>query len=124
MPASYRIDRARRLVLSSATGVLTHDDLRAHMRNLAGDSNFDPSFRQIFDFRAVTNLEVTGAALRELAQSNPWKKRTRRAFVCDRDVLFGMARMFQLLTNGAPAEIQVFREMSEALAWLGLDAIE
>jgi len=124
MPAHYKIDKARLLVLSIGTGVLTDDDLRAHMIRLTDDYEFDPSFRQLFDLRGVTEMEVTGAGVRELARMNPWKEGAQRAVVTNSEIAFGMARMFEMLTYSKPDEIRVFREMSEALAWLGLDAIE
>jgi hypothetical protein len=124
MPAHYKIDKARRLVSSVATGTFTDDDLRGHTRGLAADPDFDPSFRQIFDLRGITDLDLTGPQMRERARENPWKEGSRRAFVCSREVVYGMARMYQLLTDDGPDEIRVFRKMSEALAWLGLDTIE
>ena len=124
MPFRYEIDRARRLVLSTATGTVTDEDLHTHMRRLAADPNFDPTYRQLVDLRDVSNVDVTSGGLRALGSSNPWKEPTRRAVVCERDVVFGLARMYQLLTDDDPHEVQVFREISEALDWLALDTIE
>jgi len=124
MPARYTIDRDRRLVLSIATGTLTNDDLRRHMGDLTVDPDFDPGFRQIFDFRAVEELEATGSVLRDIRAASPWKEPTRRAFVCTLDVVFGMARMFQMLSDGGPDEIRVFRRMPDALEWLEIEAID
>jgi hypothetical protein len=121
---SYRIDTPRRLVLTTACGALTDEESRTHVRELTADPEFDPSFRQLADFREVTSVELTNAGVRAVARKNPWKAGARRALVCDQNVLFGIARMFELLSDGGEDEIQVFREMSDAQAWLGLDKIE
>lgn len=123
MPTHYEIDCTNRLILSFATGTLTDDEMDAHRKRLAADPDFDPEYRQLADFRGVTRLEITTARLREFAADNPWKKRTRRAFVCGSNEVFGMSRMFQLLTDGASAEVGVFRDLEEARAWLGLDPL-
>lgn len=36
------------------------------------------------------------------------------------DFAFGTARMYQTMTDEQPAHVQVFRDMAEARAWLGL----
>jgi hypothetical protein len=124
MPFRYEIDRARRVVLSTAMGTVTDEELQTHMRGLAADPNFDPTYRQLVDLRDVSKVDVTSGGLRALGRSNPWKAPTRRAVVCERDVVFGLARMYELLTGDDPHEVRVFREISEALDWLALDTIE
>src|ERR1700694_1639889 len=57
VPASYHIDKARRLVISTASGLLTADDLSLHQRQLLGDPDFDPSCSQIFDCTAVSGID-------------------------------------------------------------------
>ncbi len=124
MPASYRIDKARHLILSVATGTCIDDDLLDHKRSLSADPEFDPGFRQLFDFRKVTTAELTTACVRQLVRDNPFEKGARRAVVCDIDLLFGLARMFEMLNGDGPDEVRVFREMSDALAWLRIDTID
>jgi hypothetical protein len=94
------------------------------MRRLAADPDFDPAYRQLVDLRGISKVDVTGAGLRSLGRANPWNEPTRRAIVCGLDVVFGMARMYQLLTDEDPHEVRVFREISEALDWLALDTTE
>ena len=124
MPVSYRIDTARRLVLTNGGGTLTDEEIRTHVHELTIDPEFDPSFHQLADFREVTSVELTSPGVRAVAGKNPWQVGARRALVCDQDVLFGIARMFELFSAGGEDEIQVFREMSDAQAWLGLDKTE
>lgn len=44
MPAFYKIDKERRVVLSTASGVFTLADAVSHMDKLSKDPDFDPSF--------------------------------------------------------------------------------
>ncbi len=41
--------------------------------------------------------------------------------VAEKDVSFGMARMYEMLREAEPDQIKVFRDMAEARRWLGLD---
>jgi hypothetical protein len=120
MPARYRIDPERRMILSTGTGVMTDEDLRDHQRRLRSDPAFDRSFDQLWDLQEVTLVEVTSATLRELAQARSFDPGTKRAVVAPEDVVYGMARMFQTLHDEAPEELNVFRTLEEAKDWLGL----
>ena len=121
MSAQYRIDSERRVIFSSATGVLTDEDLHEHQAQLLADPFFDPGFDQLWDFTRVSAVEVSPEALRHLAHSRSYKASARRAVVAPDDLRFGMGRMFQLLHDEAPEELRVFRSLDEARRWLALD---
>ena len=121
LPTSFRIDTERRTVFSSGAGVLSDDDLRGHQRQLLGDPAFDPSFNQLWDFRQVVQVDVSSETLRALATARSFAPSAKRAAVAPRNILYGMARMFEMLHNKAPEEFRVFRNIREAADWLGLD---
>jgi hypothetical protein len=119
MPASYKIDKEQRLVLSSGTGVVTAEDMWAHQRQLSNDKDFDPSFSQLVDLTGVTAIGFTPDDVHGLAERSIFSPQSRRAFVAKRDLLYGLARMFELLREArGKDEIQVFRDRNEALEWL------
>lgn len=120
MPGAYTIDPARSLVLSRGWGVLTSAELLRHVRSLAADPRFKSHFRQLADLREVTEIRVTAAAIREVAGLNPFGSGARRALAVGSDVVFGMARMYQILTDQSPDEFEVFRDLDRALEWLGV----
>lgn len=125
MSIRYRIDKVRKLVLSTATGLLTQRDITEHRRALLRDPDFVPSFKQIFDFRGVTDSELTSTDIRERAESKLFGDGSRRALVASSDLVFGMARMYQLLAADENSdEIRVFREMSDAVRWLDLAEVD
>lgn len=120
MPGAYTIDLPRSLVLSRGWGVLTDRELLAHVRALTTDSRFAPHFRQLADLRDVTEVKFTASTIREMVRLNPFGAGARRALVVTSDELFGMARMYQLLTNESPDELRIFRKVDDALQWLGI----
>jgi hypothetical protein len=61
MPAYFKIDKERRLVMSVAADVFTIDDALAHQEKLLKDPDFDPSFSQLWDLTQITKWEITSA---------------------------------------------------------------
>jgi hypothetical protein len=119
MPAYFKIDKERRLVMSVAAGVLTMDETLAHQEKLLKDPDFDPSFSQLWDLTQITKWEITAADMRRLAQRTIFSCHSRRACVATSDVAFGYARMFELLReNHGETGIEIFRNLDDALDWV------
>ena len=119
MPASYKIDKERRLVMTSGTGVLTKEDIQGHMDRLLADPEFDPTFSQLVDFREITAVEFGPEEVRQFAQRKIYSSISRRAFLVTNDLQFGLARMFEIYRelNGETG-IRVFRTFEEAMDWI------
>ena len=118
MPASYQIDKARRLVTSTASGFLTVADILAHQRRLLGDPDFDPTCSQIVDCTAVTGIDLSADDVRAVAATTVFSAHSRRAVLVTTDEQFGFARMFKMLREGqGEYGIRVFRDPAEALRW-------
>lgn len=119
MPAFYKIDKERRLVLSSAYGVFRRTDSVAHREKLLKDPDFDPSYSQIADFTQVTKFELSAEDIHELAQESVFSRQSRRALIVPSDVAYGLGRMFGTLRESqGEMEIGVFRSLAEALDWV------
>ena len=118
MPASYQIDKARRLVISIASGFLTAEDLVAHQRKLLGDSDFDPSCSQIFDCTAVSGIDFNAEDVGALAARTIFSPHSRRALLVTTDEQYGLFLMFKMIREGHGEHgIRVFRDKREAFRW-------
>jgi hypothetical protein len=121
VPAEYRIDVELGVVFSYASGCLTDAELLEHQRHLRRDPVFRPDLNQLFDFRTVTDVQVTAVGIRTLAARSPFGSGARRAFVVASHAMYGMMRMFEILTDKRPDELRVlFQDVESARAWLGL----
>ena len=119
MPASYKIDKENRWVHSVYWGVFSRADLVSIVERGLKDPDFDPSFGEIADLTEVTQVEVSGDDIREIAQKNIFSPLSRRAIVVPNDVLFGLARMYEILRElQGESGIRVFRTLDEALDWV------
>jgi hypothetical protein len=120
VPAEYEMDLTLRLVRTHEWGVLTDEDLRGLYEQIRVDPAFEPSFRQLCDLREVTKITASVETLRSLAQTHIFVPGARRAFVVGRAVDFGLARLFQAYSEVEGQTVEVFRQIDEAEAWLGL----
>ena len=100
MPVSFQIDKARRLVTSTASGFLTAADILAHQRRLLGDPDFDPTCSQIVDCTAVTGIDLSAEDVRAVGATTIFSAHSRRAVVVTTDEQFGFARMFKINCDG------------------------
>jgi hypothetical protein len=122
MPADYTIDKSQRMVFSKAYGILTDQDIISHQEMLRDDPDFDPGFSQIVDCTKVTKADdLSTDVIYELARRSLFGAESQRAFVAPKKLLYGLFRMFQILTNDYPDELDVFRDMTEARKYLKLD---
>jgi hypothetical protein len=119
MPAFYKIDNERRLVMSTGWGVLTLADSLAHKEKLLNDPDFDRSFSQLLDVTHVTDVELSAEDIRRLALTHVFSADSRRAILVKNDLQFGLARMFEMARDGFGEKgIRVFRNLEEALEWV------
>ena len=121
MSVRYRIDSKLEIVFIKAEGILTDADLEKLLVSMQGDPDFRPSLNQLGDFRAVDFMDLTTSAVRVLAARISDGEQSQRAIVVSSELAFGMSRMYQILTDENPAKIKVFKGMTEARKWLGLD---
>jgi hypothetical protein len=119
MPAFYKIDKERKLVMSSGSGVLTLEDILTHQERLLRDPEFEASFSQLSDLTQVTKVDMTADQVRLAAKKDLFSPRSRRALVVRNDLQYGLARMFEMYRDSAgEVGIRVFRNLDEALDWV------
>jgi hypothetical protein len=118
VPLTYRIDRERRRAVGSASGTVSAQEFLAQQAAMALDPDFEPDFDQLYDLRKMKNFGGSANNVSALAVASPFATGSRRALVVSSDVIFGLARMFQTLSDESGDEIQIFRDMDAAEAWL------
>ncbi|MGB8064450.1 MAG: hypothetical protein WCF26_21355 [Candidatus Sulfotelmatobacter sp.] len=84
-----------------------------------------PPCRGILDFSNVTDFEVSSAAIRQVAAFPPaFPAGCMRVLVIPREFIYGLARMFQILTEDTRPELRVVRTMDEAYRLLEVSSPE
>ena len=128
LPISYRIDREQNVVRTTASGILTDEDVLSHKRALLNDPAFTVDLCELSDVRAVTDLRVTPAGVRAMVSLDAAQAvklhAYRLAIVTEQEAVFGMARMYQTLTERNVSHVGVFKSYHEAATWLGINALD
>jgi hypothetical protein len=120
MPLSFVIDKQRRLVISTASGLLTYAELAAHQVGLKNHPDFDPTFDQLIDGTGVTKINVSVDEIRTIARQRIFGAGSRQAFATSSDFAYGMARMFEIYreASGSGRPVRVFSSLEAAQEWL------
>lgn len=110
-------------VLFEFVGEFTLGEYFDGMEAFLGSDVFRPGINTLWDFRQVSVDSVTPGILRSVAQYNqtlaPNRGETWKvALVVSAEVAFGLSRMFSAYVDSAPNDVQVFRSMDDAEAWL------
>ncbi len=125
MPLRFRIDTDANLVITTAEGEVTAEDLAEHARALAAHP--DRPLFELVDFSDRVDVTISPDVVRSaaffLAEHDANAPGARLAFVAKSDVIYGMTRLFQANRSHPNVAIEVFRDRDEALRWLheGMD---
>ena len=117
MAVTYRRDPERRLLVVTLAGLVTESDLNRLTDEVRQDATVDPTWSALVDASALNPAGITTEMLR-LRASIPRPNPVQIAVVAPTDVVFGLARMFQMMSEGQGNRIEVFRFPGDALAWL------
>src|SRR5215472_8572893 len=125
MPFSYIVHKELNLVVSTGRDRLSWNEISACQGQALTDPNFNPEFNQIADLRAVTSVNMAYDQIRVLAARTIFNFPSRRAFVAPNPVVFGVARMWEAITELSSnlSQIRVFYGLPPALKWLGLEEL-
>jgi hypothetical protein len=120
MPIAYDIDRARGLVRTSCSGQVMLPEVLAHFDQLQQDPQRSSRLDVLLDLRLLST-PPDAPKLRRVA--NRIGRVTdlrfgRCAIVADRDLVFGLSRMFEAFARAYFDAIQVFRDPAAAEAWV------
>lgn len=121
MPLKYYIDREQRLIFTEGSGVVTDADVIALKEKLLRDPASSEAIGELSDLRHIERMAITTAGVHAMVrhdEKNEQARARRLAIVATEDVVFGMARMYQMLGGRENSGVGVFRGLDEALQWL------
>lgn len=121
MPVDYEIDASRRRIRTRLVGLVTLDEVLAHLRTLEADPRMPEQPDVLLDFRELTSfpdhrqVQSVAHAVRGLAPKLAWR---HCAIVARQDLAFAIGRMFEMISEPAFRATMVFRRLDEAEHWL------
>lgn len=114
------------LVYVTFSGTVTFDQMAVHLKSLCKDPQYRPPMKKIMDFRKCRTYDLTRDQAEKLAVLNreliDCFLNEKCAIVAPGDLEYGMSRAHEMYTSGTGLEIQVFRQLPEALEWLEIES--
>ena len=112
------------MIVLTVEGDVSESDIEDYVERIRADPAADAGFDELVDLRALERPSLPPQVLRQWARhfrdAGPVPPH-RMAIVASAEAIFGMSRLYQMEREDESLQIQVFREMDEARAWLGLD---
>jgi hypothetical protein len=122
---SIETDHNRKLLIISALGNADIETFKAMIIELLGPPYVDYHYNLLMDISAVNIDPFSESDIREindlLASEKSKLVPIKQAIVAGSTMSFGMARMFQIISEDAlPLNTQVFKYIKEAVSWLNM----
>lgn len=122
MPIRFELDHKARLVRDRAEGILEAEELLELIgthRELFAAGTLDDSWAEIADFSRVDEVRrITPKNIERFCDANPWPPDALRTLITPTDLLYGLARMYQLTGGDRTRNVHIARSASEALDWI------
>jgi hypothetical protein len=119
---TYVIDADARIVSITVTGPTSAQDIADLQARLRDDRSFQPSYHQLFDFRAARLTDIFAPQVEALLSTSPFAVTSRRAYIVSPgSVNYGLGRMAEIMAEriaSTPLLLRVFEDIDSAMQWL------
>lgn len=121
MPITAKIDKPKDLTVYTVKGLLSFDNA---MPVVKAFYDSDPTKHVIWDLTDTTEVQFASEEVEKIATFEPRINGKRAlgktAIVAQKDILFGLSRMFESHSNiaNSPYPVMVFRSIELAYKWL------
>ena len=128
MPLDYHIDHSLRLVHATARGRLTDEDVFGYQAEVWSRTEV-AGFNELVDMTAVEHIDIPSSErMKELVRLSAGvdlpKQPSKFAIVAKDRLAYDLAQFFKVYRELDPRStktVSVFRSLSEALDWLGIE---
>lgn len=126
MTVKYNFFEEWKLVWVKISDTATFEHMTAYLKSLSKDPRYRPPMKKLVDFRECRDYALTREEAEKFAGLNIELSSVftneKCAIVAPGDLEYGMSRAHEMYTTGSGLDIAVFRQLGDALDWLGIDA--
>lgn len=124
MPVSHRILPDRNLTIIEAHGEVQVREILADGARMIASPDWRAGMNILCDYRLIEDLDMDTDAIHRIVAEDERNAGAldgcRCAVVAEQDLVFGLARMWEMLSEGSNFERAVFRDIASAMGWLGV----
>ncbi len=124
MPFRLLFDRARRVIVIRFGAAMDEPSIKRMRAAVKAFVEREGDCPAIVDFTAVTEANVAGRFVAELARAGPVIIGEKRVLVAPRPEIFGLSRMYELNQPETGDRTLVVRTLAEAYAVVGVATLD
>jgi len=117
-----RADQAKNIAYIKLTGPLTKEIILDAFDAAVSDRKYRNGMGRLWDFRDVDLSALDSSIIAEMAQYSakfpPGINDVKVAFVANRELEYGLSRMFEAYSMDVKTTVSVFYTLEDAEAWL------
>ena len=117
-----KIDKNRKMAHITANGKVNILELKDIFLETVEHEQWQAGFNMLCDYRNIENFDVSSKDIDEITV---WQSSIddligggKCAVVASKDSVYGMSRMWEMMSSERSQHISVFRKVDEALSWL------
>jgi hypothetical protein len=121
---SFKIDllEPRNLIVIKIEGLFSADDFVEILEQIVHSKDYPSNVNAVYDLTQMSFDNITSGFLQVLnvlaEKYGNARSGAKTAYVCPKDLQFGMARAWEAFVNDVPVKTMVTRSMEEALSWI------
>lgn len=120
---SIEIEKDWKLAYITASCTVDALELKEIFFETVSHEDWQAGFNMLCDYSRIEHFDVT---YQDIDKINEWQTsidvligKGRCAVVASRDFVYGMTRMWEIISSNRQQQISVFRQVKDALIWLG-----
>lgn len=125
MPIIYRTNPEKKIAYIKALGKVTVDQIMTEGARMFAEKEWQNGFDILCDYRGITEFSLSSNDVKNVVdqdkKNEPLFDNSKCAIVANRDLVFGFSRMWEILAEDTNLTKMVFRDIKDAMNWLGMD---
>jgi hypothetical protein len=123
MPILRNVDIKRNLVTLTCRGAIPKGSIRAAFFGMLADPLFKTGMNVLWDFRDAQGVAPSEQQIMDfvtMVKENQMRRGSnyKVALLVDKDLYYGLTRMFQAYADTLPSEVMSFSTKDDANSWL------
>lgn len=125
MPLQYRIFPDLKIAYVKGEGKVTADEIITQGARMFAEKEWFNGFSVLCDYREIDVFDLETEDIDGIVNQDKINERlfdqSKCAIVSGSNVVFGISRMWEILSENNRIETMVYRDIEDALRWLGID---
>lgn len=126
MSFNIELSGSHHLIVITIEGLFSADEFIEIMEQIVTSKEYPANINAVYDLTRMSFDNISSGFLQSLnilaKKYGNARRGAKTAYVCPKDLQFGMARTWEVFIDDVPVTTMVTRSMEEALSWINGNA--